>query len=173
MKNSERGTSLRERVFEACQNIESNGEKVTRETVRAITGGSYRDLSKYISEWRDSGKLLVQEIPDSQPTLTENSPSVMVNGTDDIELLENPPVDTHADIAKIARQGAKVAAGVIVTEKVIVAHFLKHPHQLPDDLKQEINQAISNIDSDLEQHYQQRYNSDSLTQQVLQHIKKK
>lgn len=51
--------TLQEKVFEACDNMAYENKKITRDTVRAITGGSdarsglrHRDLSKYISEWK-------------------------------------------------------------------------------------------------------------------------
>ncbi len=46
--------TLKEKVFIACDNMQFAGEKITRATVRSRTGGSDRDLSKYIAEWRES-----------------------------------------------------------------------------------------------------------------------
>jgi len=163
MENNEIATPLRERVFQACQDIEDNGQKVTRESVKAITGGSYRDLSRYIREWRDSRKLVVQTTQSEVITQTENN----------VQTLENDLLDPHADIAEIIHEGAEVAAELILTKQSVVSYFLQNPHQLPDNLKQKIKDNSNVIRSGREQHYKERYNSESLTKRALDQIKKK
>ena len=55
--------TLREKVFKTCDNMHSQGKKITRAAVRECTGGSDRDLSKYINEWKNS-KQTVQDNDD-------------------------------------------------------------------------------------------------------------
>jgi Plasmid replication region DNA-binding N-term len=54
------GFSLKEKVFFVCNYMQDSGEKITRDKVRIHTGGSDRDLSKYIGEWREQTAITVQ-----------------------------------------------------------------------------------------------------------------
>jgi len=96
--------TLREKVFEACHNMDLNNKKITRDAVREITGGSDRDLSKYIREYRES-KEMVQNKKDSG---TENGKLTVQNeentGTEGGKLTVQNEEDSGTEGGKLTVQ---------------------------------------------------------------------
>ncbi|GAX45789.1 hypothetical protein NIES4075_68100 [Tolypothrix sp. NIES-4075] len=161
--------SLKEKVFLACDNMHFAGEKITRATVRERTGGSDRDLSRYIAEWRESKALTVQNQDNNaiaSPTLqnaegTVSSKNVVQSAQE--SGYSNTPND---DIAQIARRAAERAAALIVGENAVVAHLLENPDQLPADLKQQIEAYKSRTNTVINQR-QEQYNPDFFAQAAI------
>jgi hypothetical protein len=171
MENNGIATSLREKVFQTCQEMESNGQKITRDAVRAITGGSYRDLSKYIAEWRDSRQLVVQET--QSEVILERQDSGISDVENDVEILDNQQLEPHPDITEIVHKAADIATELILTEQSLVSYFIENPHQLPEHQKQQIQDNSAVIKSKIQQNYKEKYNSQLLTKKALDQIKKK
>ena len=117
-------TSLRERVFLACEYLESNNTKTTRDAVLKITGGSCRDLSRYINEWRESKKQNTTIPPTSNDRQTIN------NNFSDMQ-----------NTISLQMASAKRATEIIIAQEKSVQYFLENPDQLPEEFKQEIAKA--------------------------------
>lgn len=157
--------TLREKVFKACDNMHSQEKKITRAAVRDCTGGSDRDLSKYINEWKELKGLTVHkdnktstvasnnEVSEVQSdgTVFSNNEALAVQNTSE-ELSTSVDSETEAqeitanaysneptdDIARIARRGAERAAAILVGEDAVVSHLLENPDKLPEDLRKQV-----------------------------------
>ncbi len=144
--------SLRERVFQTCDNLESKQKKITRDIVRKITRGSDRDLSKYIKEWRESKNKRTQAM---QGSTHINLQTIPINFNQEL----------HRNNAKIAMLAAKQAAEVMIIKEKLTQHYLENPDQLPDELKQEVAQAQKDTDEMLARLI--NYKADSFTELIL------
>lgn len=153
---------LREKVFDACELLYSQGINPTRDKVRPITKGSDRDISDFMKEWRAS-KNVQNDDDTTQNTNTtdENNTAgqLVVQTSNDIiqnknenniqtssEVLETTPINSYNDpdnVAEIAISALNRAKGMILTEEKIVQHFFKNPDQMPEKIKQEIAKAKS------------------------------
>jgi Plasmid replication region DNA-binding N-term len=147
--------TLRERVFKACDDFDKEGTKITRDLVLSHTGGSCRDLSKYIAEWRQAKAAKVEE----ETTNTTNTAGALaVQSSSDVvqsqnenniqtadEVVQTTPINsynqTHEEAAATAILSALRTKGMILTEEKLVQFFLKNPDQLPEQFKQEIARA--------------------------------
>lgn len=123
--------ALKEKVFECCDNMQSQGEKITRAAVRERTGGSDRDLSKYINEWRDSKALVVQgeegiaQTPDEEISPTPASTTTI----------------SHADIQQIKNNAAQRVKALRIAEIQVARAYQENPDLLPPEILEEIDQA--------------------------------
>ncbi|GBE95662.1 DNA-binding protein [Nostoc cycadae] len=128
--------TLREKVFLNCDIMQAAGEKITRDAVRQRTGGSDRDLSKYIKEWRESKAIVVQNSTENLATTGTDFSDDEVQELNAVSEYSNTPSD---DLAQVARRGAERAAALLAGEEAVVLHLLENPDQLPDDLKQQVD----------------------------------
>ena len=158
--------SLKEKVFLACDNMQSAGEKITRTSVRERTGGSDRDLSKYIAEWRESKALTVQnsesEVSEAIANGTNSSKNVVHQNSQEAGYSNTP----KSDINQIARRAAERAAALMVGENAVVAHLLENPDQLPEDLRQQVEAYKSRTNTVINQR-QEQYNPDFFAQAAI------
>jgi Plasmid replication region DNA-binding N-term len=151
--------SLKEKVFLACDNMQAENKKITRESVRKITGGSDRDLSQFIKEWKESKALTVQ----NQSSTIDNVPTE----NPDIPQGDSSYLDESADdFSKVARRGAERAAAILAGEEAVIAHLLQNPHLLPEDLKQQVQKYQSKTNT-LVSEKQQQYEPDFFAQAVI------
>ncbi|MBD2773981.1 DNA-binding protein [Iningainema tapete] len=130
--------SLREKVFNACDNMQVAGEKITRETVRSRTGGSDRDLSKYISEWKaEKEKTAITVAGSSQVSQqSEESDSISVDS------VPSPvPVISEANITQATLNAVQIVKSLRLAEIDIAKYLQENPHLLPEDVKREIAEA--------------------------------
>ncbi len=121
---AKKAPSLRERVFLACNFLESQNAKMTRDAVRAITKGSCRDLSRYMREWRES----------------KNSNTTISATSNDGQDVNNSFGDSKNTVS-LAMTSAKCAAEIILAHEKSVQYFLENPDKLPEEFKQEIAKA--------------------------------
>lgn len=156
-----RRQARREKVFKACDQLEQEGINITRDNVLKISGGSCRDLSGYIEEWRQSKKNKDDSIDDATNTTeaTNTSSALVAQGSNEMvqsrnenniqtspEVLETTPINDYDDpdnTADMAISAVKRVKGMILTEEKIMQHFFKNPDQMPEKFKQEIAQAKS------------------------------
>ena len=67
--------SLKDRVFEICENLYKNSEKITRKKVRDVLGGgSYEYISPLVTEWKNLNSVQNQEI---EGTETEEQSNIV------------------------------------------------------------------------------------------------
>jgi hypothetical protein len=155
------GFSLKEKIFFVCEYIDSSGEKITREGVRKHTGGSDRDLSKLIGEWRQSRAITVQkdsEIDNQNGTVNQEEAEYI-----NVNQYSNDPQE---QLIKIARRGAEKTAALLVGEDAVILHLLENPNLLPPDLKEKVEQSKSKVDKKLQQR-QQQYDPDFFAQNAI------
>lgn len=135
--------TLKEKIFLVCNKIENSGGKVTRAAVREETGGSDRDLSRYIAEWRQS--LMPQNRPEGVPNSTDNNQSLAVREEGKVSTNINTNTQQsgysgtpNSDLEAIARRGAERAAALLIGEDAVMYHLLENPDRLPEDLRQQV-----------------------------------
>lgn len=178
--------TLREKVFKTCDNMHSQGKKITRAAVRECTGGSDRDLSKHINEWKEL-KQTVQKDNKTGTVISKNQvPLVQENGTDisdnnslmvqnqseelatneDFETEETQQITANAysnepadDVSRIARRGAERALALLIGEDAVVDHLLENPDRLPEDLKEELKAYRAKTTEKVDRR-QEQYNPD-------------
>lgn len=148
------GLSLKEKIFFVCNKIENSGLKITRALVREETGGSDRDLSRYINEWKESkglavrqeGKVEVSTNPDTQESGYSGTP--------------------NSDLEAIARRGAERAAALIVGEEAVMYHLLENPDRLPEDLRQQV-EAYRQHNNQRVERRQEQYKPDFFAERAI------
>ncbi|MBD2770714.1 DNA-binding protein [Iningainema tapete] len=142
--------SLREKVFEACHNIQAENKKITRDVVRERTGGSNRDVSKYIAEWKaecEKSALAVagttqisQQSEESAAIVDDSAPSSTLNiGA------ESYSNTAQNDLAVVGRLTAERAASILSGEKELLSFFLENPDKLPEDLRQKVERSQNKL----------------------------
>jgi hypothetical protein len=163
--------SLKEKVFLVCNKIENSGGKVTRAVVREETGGSDRDVSRYIAEWRKS--LVPENVPENVPNHTEDNQALTVR--EEAKVSNSTKVDTqqsgysstpNSDLEAIARRGAERAAALLIGEDAVMYHLLENPDRLPEDLRQQV-EAYQGINSQRSQRRQEQYKPDFFVEAAL------
>lgn len=167
--------TLREKVFDACHIMDFNNEKITRASVREKTGGSDRDLSQYIKEYRESVQEDEKEGTNSELAVREKGTVSSKNEdleAEEIEYNEAYSEEPEDDMTAIARRGAERAAALIIGEKAVTNHLLQNPSQLPQDLKEQVDRYQSQIDNSTNQR-QQQYNPDFFAQKAIAQLTKK
>lgn len=92
--------TLREKVFEICENLYRNSEKVTRERVRSVLGsGSFTHISPLVAEWNKLNK--AQRTESTINAELEIIPLVQENSIDDEsteeELISEDKVQENLD----------------------------------------------------------------------------
>lgn len=166
--------SLREKVFEACHDIEISGEKITRALVREKTGGSDRDLSKYIREYRESVQSEEVESTESELAIREEGTVSSKNEdleTEEIEYQQAYSDKPEIDMAAIARRGAEKAAALLVGEQAVTNHLLENPDQLPPDLKKQVEFYQAKT-KEIEQKRQEQYDPDFFAKGAIAQLAK-
>jgi tRNA A37 N6-isopentenylltransferase MiaA len=89
--------SLRDKVFEICENLYKNSEKITRKKVRDVLGGgSYEYISPLVTEWKNLNSVQNQE---TESTETEEQSNIVVSQDQSIEQVpeELYATSTNAD----------------------------------------------------------------------------
>ncbi|WP_166481829.1 DNA-binding protein [Scytonema sp. UIC 10036] len=162
--------SLKEKVFETCDIMAREKKSITRNAVRACTGGSDRDVSRYIAEWKAEYQRSAIEVSTKGAVSQQSEESAAIDdgsvppsgtesgtgfGTGTGAYSQNP----EDDIAAVARRGAERAAAMLAGESVLTNYFLENPDKLPDDLKQQVK-TMQNRGNQLTAARQQQYNPD-------------
>ena len=155
--------TLREKVFLVCTQFQNSGEKITRNAIREHTGGSDRDLSKYIAEWRESQALVVQENAEIEQNSGTDSDDVSSKNLNSQSSYSNKPKD---DIAVVARRAAERATAMIIGEDAVVSHLLENPDSLPPDLKEQVEIYRARI-AEANQHRQNQYVPDFFAEAAI------
>ena len=136
--------SLKDKVFEICENLYKNSEKITRKKVRDVLGGgSYEYISPLVTEWKNLNSVQNQEI---EGTETEEQSNIVVSQDPSIEQVpeELYATSTNADfladddMSTILRSGAEKAASLLMAQEAVTSHFFQNPNELPEDLKQKL-----------------------------------
>lgn len=150
--------TLREKVFKVCDTFKTEGKKITRDTIRPITGGSDRDLSKYLKEWKRSmnnnqnkddneergeGTLVIQ----SSTNIEVQSHGETVQVEEEVQTIKTRTLKRHVKVtAGAVINGANRVANELVTEEQAYQYLMENPDQLPLELKQEVEKAMSESD---------------------------
>jgi hypothetical protein len=167
--------SLKEKVFLVCNKIENSGGKVTRAVVREETGGSDRDVSRYIAEWRKS--LVPENVPENVPSHKEDNQALTVREEGKVSNSNNSrtKVDTqqsgysgtpNSDLEAIARRGAERAAALLIGEDAVMYHLLENPDRLPEDLRQQV-EGYKARNNERTERRQEQYNPDFFVEAAI------
>lgn len=144
MTSTNQNQDLREKVFEICENLYINNEKINRDIVREkLGGGSFTHISPLVAEWRELNKQKLVQQNNDESTQSSTESSIIKNEESGIsetsEELNATSINTEfvpdEDINDIVRAGAEKAAGVLIAQEALATHFYQNPDQLPPDLK--------------------------------------
>jgi hypothetical protein len=110
--------SLRDQVFEICENLYRNSEKVTRERVRNVLGrGSFTHISPLVAEWNRLKKEQTTKstidteseiIPLEHKKVQENFDSIGDNGAEEsISENEEPEINEYLDFTNLVNDDSQ------------------------------------------------------------------
>ena len=161
--------SLKEKVFEVCDYIDSLGEKVTRDKVREQTGGSDREVSRCINEWKANKETAITVAGSSELSEQQEQKS-SVAGNDS---LPNPLPSKAAysnaaqnDLVEITLRGAERAAALMAGEEAMVMHFLENPDKLPPELLSKV-EAVRKRTKEVHQRRSEQYDPEYFAQLAI------
>ena len=156
--------SLKDKVFEICENLHSKNQKINRDIVREqLGGGSFTDISPLVAEWRKLKKLesvqsdsLGGVVIENESTEISTEISTKFDGLDDATNLVlsqeseitdaaqelnatslNPAFIPDSDINSMVRAGAEKAAGTLIAQEAIAKRSVgiaTHFYQNPNEL---------------------------------------
>jgi hypothetical protein len=170
--------NLKDRIFEICENLYKNSEKITREKVRnALGGGSYQYISPLVTEWKNLNSVQNQE---TESTETEEQSNIVVSQDQSIEQVPEQlyATSTNADfladddMSTIVRGGAEKAASLLIAQEAVASHFFQNPHELPEDLKQQLKGMRGNFTQARSQASTTAYNPQTMINLVMSKLKK-
>jgi hypothetical protein len=127
--------SLQEKVFLACDHMQAAEEKITREAVRQRTGGSDRDLSRLINEWRESKK------SQALVKVEEEPPQLQHHEEEQVSEKAIAPTISRADIEQIKVEAQQRVRAKRLAVIQVARAYEENPELLPEDLRQEIEAA--------------------------------
>ena len=190
--------SLKDKVFEICENLHSKNQKINRDIVREqLGGGSFTDISPLVAEWRKLKKLesvqsdsLGGVVIENESTEISTEISTKFDGLDDATNLVltqesvitatkedldttslNPAFIPDSDINSMVRAGAEKAAGTLIAQEAIATHFYQNPNELPTDLKIQVEVARENFTQSRSNTNKAAYNPQNLINLAMQKIK--
>lgn len=146
--------TLKEKIFLVCNKIENSGGKITRALVREETGGSDRDLSRYINEWKESKGLTVRQESKIETSTNRDTQQSGYSGT------------PNSDLEAIARRGAERAAALLIGEDAVMYHLLENPDKLPEDLRQQV-EGYKQRNSQRTEQRQEQYKPDFFVEAAI------
>ena len=160
--------SLQKKVFEACDSMERTGEEITLEHVREQTGGSDRNLSRYINEWKAAKETAItvagsSEISPQEQELVAISDESLPDSLPSSQIYSTTPQD---DLDKVARRAAERAAAIIIAEDTVAAYLLENPDQLPADLREKVEATRAKVNQTVERR-QEEYEPDFFAQMAI------
>ncbi|MBD1216251.1 MAG: DNA-binding protein [Aphanizomenon flos-aquae Clear-A1] len=170
--------SLRDKVFEICENLYKNSEKITRKKVRDVLGGgSYEYISPLVTEWKNLNSVQNQE---TESTETEEQSNIVVSQDQSIEQVpeELYATSTNADfladddMSTILRSGAEKAASLLMAQEAVTSHFFQNPNELPEDLKQKLKGIRGNFTQARSQAATTAHNPQTMINLVMSKLKK-
>jgi hypothetical protein len=164
--------SLKDKVFEICENLHSKNQKINRDIVREqLGGGSFTDISPLVAEWRKLKKLesvqsdsLGGVVIENESTEISTEISTKFDGLDDATNLVlsqeseitdaaqelnatslNPAFIPDSDINSMVRAGAEKAAGTLIAQEAIAKRSVgiaTHFYQNPDQLPSDLKAQL-------------------------------
>ncbi|MEI6445959.1 MAG: DNA-binding protein [Nostocales cyanobacterium ELA583] len=180
--------SLKDKVFEICENLHSKNQKINRDIVREqLGGGSFSTISPLIREWKE-----IKFVQPNSPNGTEiehkgtetsteagtkshlvlTQESVITDTTEDLTATSlNPAFIPDSDINSMVRAGAEKAAGTLIAQEAIATHFYQNPDELPADLRAQLEGARGNFTQSRSNTNKAAYNPQNLINLAMQKIK--
>lgn len=151
MQSTTQDQELRKKVFEICENLYKNNEKINRDVVRdKLGGGSFSTISPLVAEWRrlkNQGSVQLEEEESTDDGTHLGTESSIIKN-EESEITETPQeINTTSintefipdeDLSHIVRSGAEKAAGLLIAQEAVALHFYQNPNQLPPDLKAKV-----------------------------------
>jgi hypothetical protein len=180
MQSTNQEQDLRERVFEICENLYKNNEKINRDIVREkLGGGSFSTISPLVAEWRKLKEQESVQIETDESTQSSTESSIVKSEESGIsetpEEINATSLNTDfipdSDINNIVRSGAEKAAGTLIAQEAIASHFYQNPEQLPSDLKIQVEAARGNFTQLRSNTNKAAYNPQNLINLAMQKIK--
>jgi hypothetical protein len=181
MQSTNQEQNLREKVFEICENLYENNEKINRDIVRErLGGGSFTQISPLVAEWR---RLKNQEsVQIEEEESTDNGTKSSIVKTEESEITESPEeinatINTDfipdGDLEHIVRSGAEKATGLLIAQEAVALHFYQNPDQLPPDLKVKLEGMRGNFTQSRRQISRNAYDYQNLINLSMKKVAKK
>jgi hypothetical protein len=176
---------LRERIFEICENLYRNNEKITRDIVREkLGGGSFSTISPLVAEWKRLNKQesVQSELEESTELGTQESTESNIIKSEESEISEipqelNATLNTDfvpdGDLNHIVRSGAEMAAGMLIAQNALASHFYQNPDQLPSDLKIKLEEMRGNFTKSRSETNRKNYDYQNLINLLMKKVNQK
>lgn len=138
----------REQIFQACQELLEEEKSVTVRAVIDRVGGSSRDISPIVKEFRENleAERTSQARESNSPDVSSISLSVSEKTEVNTSHTEEDCIDTNVVAANLERVDKE--AQLIAARKIIATAYYEKTQQfnLPG-LQEEVNQALSEVDA--------------------------
>ncbi|MEA5578719.1 DNA-binding protein [Anabaena sp. UHCC 0451] len=180
MESTNQEQNLKEKVFEICENLYKNNEKINRDIVREkLGGGSHTHISPLVSEWKELNKQkLVQQNDDNnidestQSGIVKSEESEITEIPQEINATVNTDFIPDGDLNHIVRSGAEKATGLLIAQEAVALHFYQNPDQLPSDLKVKVEEMREGFLQSRSAINKSAYNSQNLINLAMRKINK-
>lgn len=181
MSGTNQEQNLREKVFEICENLYENNEKINRDIVREkLGGGSFTQISPLVAEWRrlkNQGSVQTEEEESTdngtQSSIIKSEESEITESPQEINATINTDFIPDGDLEHIVRSGAEKATGLLIAQEALTLHFYQNPDQLPSDLKIKMENMRQNFTRSRSETSRKNYDYQNLINLSMQKVTKK
>jgi hypothetical protein len=197
MTTINQGEELRAKVFEICENLYKNNEKINRDVVREkLGGGSFSTICPLIKEWRISRFVQSQTHSDEKIVLSDDvlsdnneitvqdqetySNEIILSESSSIEEVEEMLYATSSDdefladddMSNVMKSGQEKAYSLLVAQEVVASHYFQNPNELPEELRRRLKEVRKNFTQGRRTTALQKHNSQNMIDLVKAQLKK-
>ena len=197
MTTINQGEELRAKVFEICENLYKNNEKINRDVVREkLGGGSFSTICPIIKEWRESRfvqsqthsdeKIVMSDdvLPDNNEIIVQHQETyangIILSELSSIEEVEEMLYATSSDdefladddMSNVMKSGQEKAYSLLVAQEVVASHYFQNPNELPEELRRRLKEVRKNFTQGRRTTALQKHNSQNMIDLVKAQLKK-
>jgi hypothetical protein len=132
---------LRERVFETCKLMAQENKSISRNRVRDLTGGSDRDVGRFITEWKEQRQKSALSVSTSAEVSQQTSESVAISDEAVPKAVPVEAVISNADIEQIKLEALERLKAKRLAVVEVARVYEENPNLVPLEIKREIEEA--------------------------------
>jgi hypothetical protein len=132
---------LRERVFETCDLMAQENKSISRNRVRDLTGGSDRDVGRFITEWKEQRQKSALAVSTSAEVYQQSSESVAISDEAVPKAVPVEAVISNADIEQIKLEALERLKAKRLAVVEVARVYEENPNLVPLEIKREIEEA--------------------------------
>jgi hypothetical protein len=175
MTTINQGEELRAKVFEICENLYKNNEKINRDVVREkLGGGSFSTICPIIKEWRESRFVQSEEEESTTSNIIKAETSEITESPEELKVTSiNSEFIPDHEMEGIMESSAKAAFNMHAAKKAMTTHFYQNPDLLPPELKARLEVISQNFTLKRSNTDDAAYDSQNLINIMMNKLKKK